>query len=98
MAVRKVKKGKLDLPLLKERVADREIEYYPLGKYLAIVPGVCGGRPTVKFTRIDARAIIGALKRGDTPRQIAEAFSIPRGAIDEAVRLAELYDFEKSYA
>jgi uncharacterized protein (DUF433 family) len=98
MAVKKVKKSKLSLPLLKERVADREIEYYPLGKYLAIVPGVCGGRPTVKFTRIDARAIIGALKRGDPPELIAEDFDIPLGAIDEAVQLAEQYDYEKSYA
>lgn len=98
MAVRKLKRPLLDLPLLKERVGETEIAYYPLGKHLAVMPGVCGGRPTVKFTRIDARAIIGALQRGDSPELIADDFDIPLGAIDEAVQLAEQYDYEKSYA
>jgi uncharacterized protein (DUF433 family) len=97
MAVRKVKRELINLPLLKERVGEREIVYYPLGNHLAIMPGVCGGRPTVKFTRIDARAIIGALQRGDTPEQIVAAFDIPLAAIDETVQLSESYDYEKSY-
>jgi len=28
-------------------------EYYPLGEYIVIAPGVCGGRPTFKGTRLD---------------------------------------------
>src|SRR5215510_566674 len=28
-------------------------EDYPLGQYIVAAPGVCGGRPTFKYTRID---------------------------------------------
>lgn len=97
MAVRKTKKCKLDLPLIKEWVGDTEIEYYPLGKYITIQPQVCGGRPTVKNTRITAEGILGALKRGDSPQQVAEDFRIPMDAIEEAVALAEQYDYKQSY-
>ena len=98
MAVRKLKESVPDLPLIKERVGEIEIEYYPLGRYIAIQPQVCGGRPTVKNTRITAEGILGALKRGDSPEKVAEDFRIPLDAIAEAVALAEHYDYRKSYA
>jgi uncharacterized protein (DUF433 family) len=42
--------------------------------------------------------IIGFLKRGDTPKQIARNYRIPVAAVHEAIELASLYDYEESYA
>src|SRR5207244_233291 len=80
-------------------IVDGDIyEYYPLGKHVVAAPGVCGGRPTIKYTRIDARHVIGSLKAGDSPKEIARDYRIPLAAIKEAVALASEYDYEKSYA
>jgi len=63
-----------------------------------VQPLVCGGRPTIKHTRIDARAITGGIARGDSPELLAEIYRIPLAAVQEALALAEVYDYERSYA
>jgi uncharacterized protein (DUF433 family) len=100
MALAKVKrKSPAALPpLVSEDVNGVIQHYHPLGKYVVIQPQVCGGRPTIKYTRIDARAITGALRRGDSAELIAEIYRIPLAAVEEAVQLAEVYDYERSYA
>src|SRR5438093_7174788 len=42
--------------LVCEIVGGEPYEYYPLGQYVVRAPGVCGGRPTFKYTRIDVRS------------------------------------------
>ena len=86
------------LKLVRETFNGDPYEYYPLGKHVVAARGVCGGRPTIKYHRLDARHIIGFLKRGDTPQQIARNYRIPVAAVHEAVELAALYDYEKRYA
>ena len=41
--------------LVREKMGGESYEYYPLGQYIVVAPGVCGGRPTFKNTRIDVR-------------------------------------------
>jgi uncharacterized protein (DUF433 family) len=84
--------------LVTEMVDGDVYEYYPLGKHVVAAPGVCGGRPTIKYTRIDARHVIGSLKAGESPKDIARDYRIPLAAIKEAVALAREYDYEQSYA
>ena len=84
--------------LLRETLHGEPYEYYPLGKYIVAAPGVCGGRPTIKYHRLDAMHIIGFLERGDSPEQIARNYRIPVAAVREAVKLASLCDYEKSYS
>ncbi len=84
--------------LVREDYGGRSYEYYPLGEYIVAAPGVCGGRPTIKYHRLDARWVIGYLRAGDTPEDLAREFNIPIEAVHEAVRLAEVFDYEKSYA
>jgi len=101
MAVKVCQKKKesiAGLPLVRENVNGYIQEYYPIGKYVVVQPLVCGGRPTMKYTRIDARAITGALRRGDPPELIARDYDLPLEAIAEAVELAEIYDYDRSYA
>ena len=85
-------------PLVRELVNGVEMEYYPLGKYVVIQPGVQSGLPTIKHTRITAGAVVGRLRRGKSAQQIAEDFGIPLAAVKEAARLATDYDYEWSYA
>ena len=84
--------------LVRETFHGEPYEYYPLGKYIVAAPGVCGGRPTIKYHRLDAMHIIGFLERGDSPKQIALNYRIPVAAVREAVKLASLYDYEESYS
>lgn len=93
----KVPNNALKLELVREELYGAPYEYYALGKYVVAARGVCGGRPTIKHHRLDARHIIGCLKAGDTPQQIARNYKIPLAAVNETIELASLYDYEKSY-
>lgn len=83
--------------LVREVYAGDPYEYYPLGEYVVAARGVCGGRPTIKYHRLDARHIIGYLQQGVTPEEIAADFKIPMAAVREVIRLADVYDYEASY-
>ena len=98
MAARLPKVGNKKPELVRETLYGNPYEYYPLGEYIVAARGVCGGRPTIKYHRLDARHIIGFLKRGDTPQQVARNYKIPLAAVEEAIALASVYDYEKSYA
>lgn len=80
-----------------EEFGGREYAFVPLGEYIVAARGVCGGRPTIKYTRLDARHIIGMLRAGEAPEQIARNHKISLAAIAEAEELAEVYDYELNY-
>ena len=84
--------------LVREIYGGEVYEYLPLGEYIVAAPGVCGGRPTIKYHRLDARHVIGNLKRGETPEEVAANYDIPVAAVYEAIALASQYDYERSYA
>jgi uncharacterized protein (DUF433 family) len=84
--------------LVVEEFGGREYAYVPLGIYVVAARGVCGGRPTIKHTRLDARHVIGMLRAGEEPERIARNHNIPLAAVTEVVKLAEVYDYELSYA
>lgn len=66
--------------------------YFPLGRHIVAAPGVCGGRPTFKYTRLEVSAILALIAKGDTVQQIVKAYSLSRispEAVAEAVRLAD---------
>jgi uncharacterized protein (DUF433 family) len=79
------------LKLVREAQSDEVYEYYPLGEYVVVAPGVCGGRPTFKGTRLEAQVILDLLAAGETPRSLVRSYRHSRltlKAIQEAVRLA----------
>ncbi len=94
----RVPKARKEMKLVREILHGEAYEYYPLGKHIVAAPGVCGGRPTIKYHRLDALHIIGFLERGDSPKQVARNYRTPLPAVREAVELASLYDYEKCYA
>lgn len=74
--------------LVQERYGGEDYAYYPLGEHVVVAPGVCGGRPTFKYTRIEAAAVLNLMAAGYTMEQIAQRFELSRDAVEEAVRLA----------
>jgi len=57
-------------------------------KWLEITPGKCGGRPTVKGTRVSVDDILDMLAAGWKPEEVAEEFDIPLEAVYEALKFA----------
>jgi uncharacterized protein (DUF433 family) len=77
--------------LIRERqaAAAGSYDHYPLGRYVVIAPGVCGGRPTFKGTRLEVQTILDWLRLGRSIPDIVESYpSISREGIEEAIKLA----------
>lgn len=77
-------------PLEVEIYGGEPYEYHPLGKYIVMAPGVCGGRPTFKYTRIDASLILALLSTGDTIESLVKGYGdsdLTAEAIQEAIGL-----------
>ena len=77
--------------LVQEMVGGEVYEYYPLGNYIVAAPGVCGGRPTFKYTRIEATGALNLIAAGYTMAQVAQRFELPQQAVEEAVRVAAMH-------
>jgi len=74
--------------LVREMVGGEPYEYYPLSQHIVVAPGVCSGRPTFKYTRIDVRHALSLLATGRTIEQVARGYEIPVQAVQEALQLA----------
>jgi len=77
--------------LVQEMVGGELYEYYPLGKYIVRAPGVCGGRPTFKYTRLEPSMILAQLSLGRTVEDLLRSYDgskISAEAIYEAIYLA----------
>jgi uncharacterized protein (DUF433 family) len=78
--------------LIREIVGDVSYEYYPLGEYVVVAPGVCGGRPTFKYTRLEVSQILALLGVGYSIEELIDQYEASRlthAAVQEAIRLAE---------
>ena len=75
--------------LIPEMVGGEVYQYYPLGKHIVRAPGVCGGRPTFKYTRIEITGTLERLAAGESIDEIVEGYQgrVSREAIIEAVEL-----------
>lgn len=77
--------------LIQEQVAGELYEYYPLGQYVVLAPGICGGRPTFKYTRLETSVILADIAAGYSIDEILQDFDLSdlsREAILEAIDLA----------
>ena len=50
--------------LVCEMQGDVPYEYYPIGQYIVAAPGVYGGRPTFKYTRLEVAVVLDLLAAG----------------------------------
>lgn len=76
--------------LSRELVGGEPYEYYPLGKFIVSAPGVCGGRPTFKYTRIEVEVFLDLLRTGTPLEKLITNLQgrVSREAIEEALKLA----------
>lgn len=75
--------------LITEIVNDEIYQYYPMGNHVVRAMGVCGGRPTFKYTRIEITGTLDRLAAGETIDEIAKGYRgrVTRAAIIEAIQL-----------
>ena len=75
--------------LVTEIVGGESYQYYPLGKHVVRAVGVCGGRPTFKYTRIEITGALERLAAGEKRDDLVHGYRgrVPQAAIVEAVRL-----------
>ena len=76
--------------LVHEVVGGEPYDYYPLGDGLVFAPGICGGRPTFKYTRIEVAVVLDLLTTEQPLERLVEHFQgrVLREAMQEALRLA----------
>jgi len=75
--------------LITEIVGGEPYEYYPLGQHVVRAVGVCGGRPTFKYTRIEITGTLERLAAGESIEAIVKGYRgrVSREAIIEAMEL-----------
>lgn len=84
-------RGKSVKKLVREIRGGEPYEYYSLGKYIVIAPGICGGRPTFKYTRIRVDFILDLIAAGRTIPDLIASYSqshLTEEGISEAIQLA----------
>jgi uncharacterized protein (DUF433 family) len=63
-----------------------------IGHSIVEAPGVCGGRPTFKYTRLEVATILDLLAAGWTVERLVQEYAqshLTAEAIAEAIRLAK---------
>jgi len=73
--------------LITENVNGEKYEYIPLGDHVVKAKGVCGGRPTFKYTRIEIKGTVSRYMAGESIMSIIESYGnrVSRQAINEAI-------------
>jgi uncharacterized protein (DUF433 family) len=72
-----------------EMVGGEPYRYHPLGTHVVRAPGVCGGRPTFKYTRIEITGALERLAAGERVEDIVRGYEgrVSAEAMAEAVKI-----------
>ncbi len=72
-----------------ETIDGEPYRYYPLGDHIVRALGVCGGRPTFKYTRIEIAGALDRVAAGETIDEIVRGYRgrVSRAALIEAIQL-----------
>jgi len=75
--------------LVTEVVSGELYQYYPLGEHVVRAVGVCGGRPTFKYTRIEVSGTLDRLAAGESLDEVVAGYRgrISHEAMVEAMRV-----------
>ncbi len=75
--------------LVTENHGNEPYSYYPMGEYVVRAPGVCGGRPTFKHTRIEITGALARLANGETLEAVVSGYAgrVTREAVLEASQI-----------
>ncbi len=83
--------------LITEIVGGESYQYYPLGNHVVRAMGVCGERPTFKYTRIEITGTLERLAAGENMDELVKGYRkrVSREAILEAMNLVTTLRREK---
>ena len=72
-----------------EVINDEPYQYYPLGEHVVRAVGICGGRPTFKYTRIEITGTLDRLAAGESLETIVAGYRgrVSREAVMEAIQI-----------
>ena len=75
--------------VMTETIQGETYQYYPLSKHMVRAVGVCGGRPTFKYTRIEIAGTLDRLAAGESLEEIVAGYRgrVSREAIIEAIQI-----------
>jgi uncharacterized protein (DUF433 family) len=75
--------------VITEIIQGETYQYYPLGQHVVRAVGVCGGRPTFKYTRIEIAGTLDRLAAGESLDEIVAGYRgrVSRDAIIEAIQI-----------
>jgi uncharacterized protein (DUF433 family) len=75
--------------IMTEIVGGEIYQYHPLGDHVVRAVGVCGGRPTFKYTRIEITGTLDRLAAGESIEEIVAGYQgrVSHEAIIEAIQL-----------
>ena len=75
--------------LVTEVIGGELYQYYPLGEHVVRAVGVCGGRPTFKYTRIEVTGTLDRLAAGEGLDEVVAGYRgrVSREAVVEAIRV-----------
>ena len=76
--------------IVHEEIDGQVYEYIPLGKHVVLAPGVCRGRPTFKYTRIEVAGVLRWLCAGNSVDKLIGGYGgrVTAEAVQEAGALA----------
>jgi len=79
----------MNTEMVVEMVGGEPYEYVPLSEHIVRAIGVCGGRPTIKYTRIEMSHILDRIAQGDSIEEIAGDYCgrVSRTAVAEAIEI-----------
>ena len=75
--------------LITEVLNGEPYQYYPLGAHVVRAVGICGGRPTFKYTRIEITGTLDRLAAGESLDAIVAGYRgrVSREAVMEAAQI-----------
>jgi len=88
----------VDPQLVTEQVGGETYQYISLGQYVVRAVGVCGGRPTFKYTRIEITGTLARLAAGESLNDIVAGYQgrVSLEAIAEADNIFNRQSFPRS--
>jgi uncharacterized protein (DUF433 family) len=77
------------IEFITEQRGGETYQYIPLGHHVVRALGVCGGRPTFKYTRIEITGTLERLAAGETVEELVAGYGgrVPAEAIAQASRI-----------
>lgn len=77
------------IELITEQRGGESYQYFPLGQHVVRALGICGGRPTFKYTRIEITGTLERLAAGESIEELVTGYGgrVPPEAIAEASQI-----------